>query len=209
MTEADFISKLVHELEKYNVPDRKDIIEEYRQHFAFMIGEGHTEEEAAALLGNPEDLAIQFVQSDGSVQIFQKYGKTLLIPLSVLHVLGSIILFVVFVAAVVLCFGFLSDIDFGGILPPHPYWCGAVYALTFASIAVLSFCGMLALVFHGMRILHGDTVKHSRIRQRLRKTAVFSVISFAVCFILSYTVSVLSADSFAFWHAWHWFGYGL
>ena len=35
-------------------------MEEYRQHFAFKLAEGHTEEEIAAKLGEPEAIAAQY-----------------------------------------------------------------------------------------------------------------------------------------------------
>ena len=37
------------------------------------------------------------------------------------------------------------------------------------------------------------------------QAALVSLVLFAVCFVLSYVVCALSADSLQFWHTWGWF----
>ena len=60
MTRNEFLSKLTDELKKYNITDTADIVSEYEQHFAFKMADGFSEEEIAAKLGNPAELASQF-----------------------------------------------------------------------------------------------------------------------------------------------------
>ena len=60
MTKNEFVEKLAKELAKRGVADAADIEEEYRQHFAFKLADGYSEEEIAAKLGDPAKLAAQF-----------------------------------------------------------------------------------------------------------------------------------------------------
>lgn len=60
MTKLEFMSKLASELHKRNIADATDVLEEYEQHFAFKLSDGYSEEEIAARLGSPADLAAQF-----------------------------------------------------------------------------------------------------------------------------------------------------
>lgn len=60
MTKTEFMTRLEHELRRRNVADAADVMEEYEQHFAFKLADGYSEEEIAAKLGTPEELAAQF-----------------------------------------------------------------------------------------------------------------------------------------------------
>lgn len=60
MTKLEFMNKLASELHKRNIADAADVLEEYEQHFAFKLSDGYSEEEIAARLGSPADLAAQF-----------------------------------------------------------------------------------------------------------------------------------------------------
>lgn len=60
MTKNEYISALGRELKRLGVPDAGDVLEEYEQHFAFKGADGRTEEEIAARLGAPAEVAAQF-----------------------------------------------------------------------------------------------------------------------------------------------------
>ena len=60
MKKNEFLAKLTSVLEKNQVADAAEIIEEYAQHFAFKLADGYSEEEIAARLGDPEQLAMQY-----------------------------------------------------------------------------------------------------------------------------------------------------
>ena len=60
MTKLEFMNQLASELHKRNIADAADVLEEYEQHFAFKLADGYSEEEIAARLGSPADLAAQF-----------------------------------------------------------------------------------------------------------------------------------------------------
>lgn len=60
MTKNEFLSRLEAELEARRVPEPEDILGEYRRHFEYKLADGYSEEEIAARLGAPEELAAQF-----------------------------------------------------------------------------------------------------------------------------------------------------
>lgn len=60
MTKLDFLEKLKTELNRKNISDTADIIEEYEQHFAFKLADGYSEEEISAKLGDPKGIAAQY-----------------------------------------------------------------------------------------------------------------------------------------------------
>lgn len=64
MTKTEFMTALAAELNQRKIEDSEDILDEYRQHFAFKLADGYTEEEIAAKLGDPVRLAAQFELSD-------------------------------------------------------------------------------------------------------------------------------------------------
>ena len=66
MTKHEFMTLLTEELKKRSVPDAADVIDEYQQHFAFKLADGYSEEEIAAKLGDPVQLAAQFEPSGDS-----------------------------------------------------------------------------------------------------------------------------------------------
>lgn len=60
MTKNEFMAQFAAELKKQNIADAADILEEYEQHFTFKLNDGFSEEEIAARLGTPAELAAQF-----------------------------------------------------------------------------------------------------------------------------------------------------
>lgn len=64
MTKSEFMTAPASELNQRKIADSDDILDEYRQHFAFKLADGYTEEEIAAKLGDPVRLAAQFEPSD-------------------------------------------------------------------------------------------------------------------------------------------------
>lgn len=60
MTKLDYMAQLAQELKRRGVADADDVLEEYEQHFAFKLSDGYSEEEIAAKLGSPKELAAQF-----------------------------------------------------------------------------------------------------------------------------------------------------
>ena len=60
MTKTEFLTRLGAELKARKVADMDDILGEYSRHFDYKLADGYSEEEIAARLGSPEELAAQF-----------------------------------------------------------------------------------------------------------------------------------------------------
>lgn len=67
MTKNEFLSEFTEALNKLKIADAEDIVEEYRNHFDFKLADGYSEEEIAAKLGKPRDLAAQFIAAVSAV----------------------------------------------------------------------------------------------------------------------------------------------
>ena len=78
MTKNEFLVSLQNELRKRHIPDWEDVVSEYEQHFAFKLADGYSEEEIAAKLGAPEELAQQFApaaqKKPGAGRFFTVFG---------------------------------------------------------------------------------------------------------------------------------------
>lgn len=64
MTKNEFQASFQNELQKRHIPDWEDVVSEYEQHFALKQADGFSEEEIAAKLGAPAELAAQFEAAD-------------------------------------------------------------------------------------------------------------------------------------------------
>ena len=151
MTKTEFMTRLEHELRRRNVADAADVLEEYEQHFAFKLADGYSEEEIAAKLGTPEELAAQF---EAAPETMGKRPAALtwlwLVWADLFFGLFSILLvsFGVVLAACVLSFGLTGVSLIGGLgalpyitLPEMPYWCGAILGLSLLALCVLAVVG--------------------------------------------------------------------
>ena len=58
MTKSDFLERLAAELKRHHVSEPDEIIDEYREHFAFKLADGYSEEEIATKLGAPGAIAV-------------------------------------------------------------------------------------------------------------------------------------------------------
>lgn len=72
MNKSEYIKKLTSELGHMPYGDVKDIIQSMEEHFDEGIGEGRSEEEIAASLGSPEELAAEFKDGAKFKQVMKK-----------------------------------------------------------------------------------------------------------------------------------------
>ena len=152
MTKNEFMMRLEHELRRRNVADSADVIDEYEQHFAFKLADGYSEEEIAAKLGTPEELAAQFGETDASSR---KNGhKPLVVAGLCFAYLFAGLFFIllagfgIVMAAAALSFAVLAvyllgNLNIYGLIPAMPYWCGAILGLSLGALAVLLGVGCL------------------------------------------------------------------
>jgi uncharacterized membrane protein len=237
MTKSEFILRLSDALAKRGVPEAADIVAEYEAHFAFKTADGFREEEIAQKLGDPVTLAAQFAEgapekASGGKKVLTAVGlgfldlfagATLALIWAWEVVMGALSL-----AGATLAVCLIGDLNISGWIPEMPYWCGAVFALSFAALAVLTAVGCVYFGafaaqlpraygrFHknAMRAASGKPRLPSvsaaprlsaRANRRMRSTALLSLVAFGVCALLGMAVSMISAQALGFWHAWNWF----
>lgn len=239
MTKNEFLDKLESELKKNGIADAADILSEYEEHFAFKLADGFTEEEIAVKLGNPSELAAQFENEEPG----EKRGGrklTTVIGLIFTDFFASICFVLlwaweVIMAAATLSFGTLAvcllfGLNIDSFIPPLPYWCGAIFGLSFAALMILAAVGSIYFAAYLRQLMrsfarfnHNAMAAASgkpvlppvptypklpaKMRRTLRQFALASLAAFAICFVLGMIVSMLSAHALGFWHAWGWFGY--
>lgn len=214
------------------------MVEEYEQHFAFKSADGCSEEETAAAwatrlcwrhsspgAGGKESSGALTKLGLGVLWVFAALFFVLLAAWAV--VMAA---FTLACAACAVCL--LTGIGVGGLIPDMPYLCAAVFAVALAALAVLSAVGTVyylafvrAVVRSWTRFAHqyagrGPGARRTacaarpcprlgaRCRRRARRLALVSLAVFEACFVLGAVISMVSAGSIEFWHAWGWFGYG-
>lgn len=239
MTKTEFLSRLTSELGKNRITDASDIVGEYEQHFAFKLADGFSEEEICAKLGNPALLAAQFEASADTAKSGGWRGTTVIglcfADLFAGLFFALLIAWGIVMAAFSLACGTLSVCLFGGsnlyaIIPPMPYWCGAVFGFSLAALAVLAAAGTIYFAaflrqfmrsfgrfqHNALAAASGSAVLpalaiapqlSAKVNRRIRSVALVSLAIFAACFVLGMIVSMLSAGGLPFWHIWGWFGY--
>ena len=246
MTRNEFLARLADELSKNRVADAADIICEYEQHFAFKMADGFSEEEIAAKLGDPIVHASQFESSTATfttpsrtapgsgrkiatviglcfVDLFAGAFFALLMAWEIIMVAFSL-------ACAVIAVCLFGKFNTYSLIPPMPYWCGAIIGLSLAALSVLAAVGSIYFVafvrqlmrsygrFHrnAMAACSGKAVLPPlaihpqltpRTNRRLRSIALAALAVFAAFFVLGMIVAVISSGALEFWHAWGWFGY--
>jgi len=150
MTKNEFLLRLSDALRKRHVPDYSDIVGEYEQHFAFKTADGFSEEEIAAKLGSPEDLAAQF--EGGGEEKRQTGRKTVtLVGLVFSDIFAGFFFAFLFawetvVAAFSVCSAVIGACLLAGrspwaLIPPLPFGCAVVFGISLAALAVFSAAG--------------------------------------------------------------------
>ena len=239
MTKSEFLLRLSDALRKRHVSDYSDIVGEYEQHFAFKMADGFSEEEIAAKLGSPEDIAAQF-ESGGEEKKYSGRKAVTAVGLAfsdffvgcffVLLVAWEAVMAAFSVANAVIAACLLGGKSPWALIPPLPYWCGAVFGVSLLALAVFSAVGCVyfaAFIRQLMRSygrFHRNTLASAsggavlpplsafprlspQANRRIRTVALAALTLFAVCFVLGIIVSMIAAGALEFWHAWGWFGY--
>ena len=233
MTKNEFMTRLTSELHRRNVADSADVAEEYEQHFVFKLADGYSEEEIAARLGVPEELAAQFESTPNTAPrrcavltwLWLGWADLFFGIFAVLLLSFGVVL-----ASCVLSFGLTGICLVGNLgqlpivsLPPMPYWCGAILGLSMLALCALSVVGCIwyfaffGQIFRAYGRFHHNALGSAlpslpiapqftpKKRRQLRRAALISLLLFAVSFVLGYAACTLSAGSFQFWHVWGWF----
>jgi uncharacterized membrane protein len=150
MNKNEFMERLLKRLRDNRVGDAEEIAAEYEAHFTMKLADGYSEEETAAKLGNPEELAEQFTPGQklkigGGRKAITLTGLTFtdifaamffILLTAWVAVLGA---FALAVAAVGICLFF--GLNVRGLIPQMPFGCGLVFAVSLAALAVLAAVG--------------------------------------------------------------------
>jgi len=237
MNRIEFIEKLIKGLNENEVNDIDEIVAEYEEHFAYKLADGYSEEEIAAKLGNPAALALQFASENeekksGASKPFVIVGLvftdifTGLFFLLLFAWTGVMAAFAVASASTGVCM--IAGFNPYSLIPPMPYWCGAVLAASLLALSVLTAVGCLYYTAFARQLVRaygryrrnllaiasGKAALPSvasypklsaKTNRRLRKIAMISLAVFTVCFVSGMVVCSISAGAMGFWHEWNWF----
>lgn len=153
MTKKEFLEIMSAELKRNNVADADDIIEEYEEHFAFKLADGYSEEEIAAKLGNPKELADQYdagvAEKTGGKKVATMIGLGVTdFFYGVLFVLLSA--WEIVMGALSISLGTLSTCLIAGVgkfpsfsVPEMPYQCALVLGIAIYALTVLAAVGTI------------------------------------------------------------------
>lgn len=233
MTKAEYLERLKSGLLRNNVPDADEIVSEYEQHFAFKLADGFSEEEIAAKLGAPGEIAAQFQGAKMPGKKKPGVKAALITGLALLGVVEAaayiaffafvVVLFAAAVAAAAAGVMLMARLNIAGLLPSMPYAgalllgiCMIALGVLFCVAGVYSFSTMRQLVRASLRwrknVLGGalpnlpSTPQFSpKTRRTLRTVLLFATVVFGVAFIAGFTVLSLQAGSLGFWHVFGWF----
>lgn len=233
MTKQDYLKKLKTELEKNKIEDMDEIVAEYEQHFIFKLADGYSEEEIAAKLGEPKDIAAQFEKiSDSEKKKSKPLTVALLTLAGIFETMGYLLLgaFDVVIAAAALCFGaagmcLITGINpFGLLIPPMPYVSAVILGIALFALAVLlaaAVCYCSACIRQLIRAsvrMHKNALSgkalpplpctpqfSGKVRRRLRRAVNISLLVFGTTFVLGFILSQILSGSLEFWHVWGWF----
>ena len=151
MTKNEFLVSFQKELQKRHIPDWEEVLSEYEQHFALKQADGFTEEEIAAKLGAPAELAAQFEAADEGDKTASRPAAHLIRfgvgAMDVLAALGLIVLaawlavmaaFTAVCAVAGVCL--LAGGNIAGLLPAMPRLCAVL-----GGLMLLALCGLSAV----------------------------------------------------------------
>ena len=151
MTKLEFMTELSQELKRRGLADCDEILEEYEEHFAFKVADGYSEEEIAAKLGAPKDLAAQFDpaprKKTGAGRFFTVFG---LCWLDLFYGIFVVLLLAwgVVMASMVLSFGLVGICLVGNLgvlpvvsLPEMPYVSALLLGISLLGLAAVCVVG--------------------------------------------------------------------
>ncbi len=150
MNKQSYLNELNSHLRSNNIEDIEEIIAEYDEHFTRKMADGYTEEEIAAKLGKPKEIAAQFT-SAGTKAERNKGGKIvvgtglvfadiIVISFFIVLLAWAVVLGAAAIGSTVLGICLLirpllpADIIF---LPPMPYIGGLIWGVTFIAFGAL------------------------------------------------------------------------
>lgn len=219
MTKNEYLLQLKNELRKNNISDTDDILGEYEQHFAFKFADGFSEEEIAAKLGDPSELASQFMPNATQ----NKYGGRKIVTIIgiifadlfvgvfflTLFIFAAV-MGIVTIATAIIGICLLGGYNLNNLIPGMPYLCAIIYSVSLLALAVLSaaaciyfvvFTGQLMRSYKRFHVnaIAGSTGKatlpslpaYPLLSARLKRRMRMLVLSSLIVFAVSFVVGYL------------------
>ena len=162
MNKQEYISALEKALKTSGVRECGDILEEYEEHFDMKTADGYSEEEIAARLAPPEELAGQFKEigpsEDGKKgSVINKICTTIgvvLVDINVFSIFAMLYGWVITFGVLLISCLALGSFMVAGLgqltadhpnihMVPMPYVCSLFVGIALLGLSVLSFIGMV------------------------------------------------------------------
>jgi uncharacterized membrane protein len=235
MNKQEYLAKLDAALRAAHVPDSGDILEEYAEHFDRKMQDGYGEEEVAARLTPPAEIASQFT-AIGPGKEAAGIRAMILIGLSCADLLGFptfIALYAWVAAMAALAVGsaglgilLATGLRVGSFIPPMPYFCALLAGIAMLGLTALAAIGTeycrlyvtqlvrVYLRWHSAALGRGASASpplamHPQLpirkRRFMRDAALIALVVCAVACVGWYVSLVIATGAFEPWHALGWF----
>ena len=149
MNKKEFMDKLKNSLLESGISDIDDILNEYEEHFLFKMADGFSEEEVSLKLGEPKELAKQFVQEAPVIKVKKKNRFFTGLGLGFLDIFVGCIFLVLFIGVIALAAVAISSATAGvllitkmniaSLLPVMPYKSAVMFSVGLIALAILAF----------------------------------------------------------------------
>ena len=149
MNKKEFMDKLKNSLLESGISDIDDILNEYEEHFLLKMADGFSEEEVSLKLGDPKELAKQFVQEAPVIKVKKKNRFFTGLGLGFLDIFVGCIFLVLFIGVIALAAVAISSATAGvllitkmniaSLLPVMPYKSAVMFSVGLIALAILVF----------------------------------------------------------------------
>lgn len=149
MNKTEFMETLKNSLVQAGVSDTDEIMSEYEEHFIFKMADGFSEEEVSLKLGDPKELAKQFIQEEPKKVIRKKSRFFTGLGLAFLDIFvtciflslfaGVIAITAVAVSSAVSGVLLITKMNIASLIPVMPYKSAVLFAVAFLALAILMF----------------------------------------------------------------------
>ncbi|NLF37171.1 MAG: DUF1700 domain-containing protein [Clostridiaceae bacterium] len=149
MNKKEFMDIMKNSLLESGISDMEDILNEYEEHFLFKMADGFSEEEVSLKLGDPKELAKQFVQEAPVIKVKKKNRFFTGLGLGFLDIFVGCIFLVLFIGVIALAAVAISSATAGvllitkmniaSLLPVMPYKSAVMFSVGLIALAILVF----------------------------------------------------------------------
>lgn len=234
MNKETYLQELRNHLKANLVPDYEDIVADYEEHFRQKLAEGCSEEEISARLGNPKDIADQFLNSSKAGAVSPRGVPKILLGIGMFFAGILVFMFFILLFASLLCIavftvaclaaGFILILEIKISFMYIPFPCNSVLGVSFFALTVLSAVGFICSYCYAIhlvkmcphwfkRVFKNDTsalpkkpVLSDRLKRGCGRAAPAALGLFLGSFILALFLMFMVAGFKPFWHVWNWFG---